>query len=102
MGRPAYFIMEYVDGGSLARKRRGGPLPVRQAAQIVEALARSMGVAHRHGIVHRDLKPANFLLTLDGQPKITDFGLATVSGAQDLPQTGGGSIVGTPAYIAFP
>src|SRR5512140_4043922 len=62
-----YFIMEYVNGGSLARKLSSGPLPVRQAAQIVETLARAMGVAHRHGIVHRDLKPANILLTLDGQ-----------------------------------
>ena len=95
-----YFIMEYVDGGSLARKLSGGPLPVRQAAQIVETLARAMGVAHRHGIVHRDLKPANILLTLDGQPKITDFGLAKISGGHDPRQTSSGSIVGTPAYMA--
>src|SRR5262249_53608585 len=77
----------------------GKPLPVRQAAQIVEQLARAMHAAHQHGILHRDLKPANVLLTKDNVPKITDFGLAKRLG-EDSGRTGTGSILGTPSYIA--
>jgi serine/threonine-protein kinase len=95
-----YFTMEHVNGGSLARKLGSGPLPVRQSAQVVETLAAAMGVAHRHGIVHRDLKPANILLTLDGQPKITDFGLAKINTGQDPGLSRHGAIVGTPSYMA--
>jgi serine/threonine-protein kinase len=95
-----YFLMEYVAGGSLERKLSSGPLPVRQAAQLVETLACAMQVAHEHGIVHRDLKPANILLTLDGQPKITDFGLAKMMSGQDAGPSRAGGIIGTPAYMA--
>jgi serine/threonine-protein kinase len=95
-----YFVMEYVSGGSLARKLGSGPLGVRQAAQMVETLARALSVAHAHGIVHRDLKPANILLTIDGQPKITDFGLAKITSSQDLGQSQSGAIIGTPSYMA--
>jgi serine/threonine-protein kinase len=95
-----YFLMEYVAGGSLERKLSSGPLPLRQAAQLVETLARAMQVAHEHGIVHRDLKPANILLTLDGQPKITDFGLAKMMSGQDAGPSRAGGIIGTPAYMA--
>jgi serine/threonine-protein kinase len=98
-GRP-YFLMEYVGGGSLERKLSSGPLPVRQAAQLVETLARAMQVAHDHGIVHRDLKPGNILLTHDGQPKITDFGLAKMVSSQDAGVSRSGGIIGTPAYMA--
>src|SRR5262249_13162154 len=71
-----YFVLEYVDGGCLQQKLQGAPLPPRQAARLIEALARAIQAAHEQGIIHRDLKPANVLLTRDGQPKITDFGLA--------------------------
>ena len=95
-----YFLMEHVSGGSLERKLTSGPLPWRQAAQLVETLARAMSVAHAHGIVHRDLKPANILLTLDGQPKITDFGLAKIISGQDAGLSKTGGIIGTPSYMA--
>src|SRR5205823_7848173 len=77
----------------------GKPLPPRQAAQIAEQLARAMHYAHELGIVHRDLKPANVLLTREGSPKITDFGLAKrLEG--DASQTRSGTLMGTPSYMA--
>src|SRR5262249_34911537 len=74
-GHP-YCALEFVEGGSLARKLAGKPLPAREAARLVEALARAVQLAHSRNVVHRDLKPSNVLLTADGTPKITDFGLA--------------------------
>ena len=97
-GRP-FFSLEYVAGGSLAAKLNGTPLPARQAAQLVETLARTMQAAHDQGIIHRDLKPANVLLTKDGVPKITDFGLAKQLGSAKG-QTQSGAIMGTPSYMA--
>jgi serine/threonine-protein kinase len=62
-GNLPYFTLEYVAGGSLQAKLREGPLLPRDAAGIVEQLARGMQYAHQHGVVHRDLKPANILLS---------------------------------------
>jgi WD40 repeat protein/predicted Ser/Thr protein kinase len=106
-GHP-YLTLEFVDGGSLAQKLAGAPRSPRQAAELVETLARAIHCAHQHGIVHRDLKPANVLLTADGIPKITDFGLAKCAGPEtgDTPVTPGraltesGAILGTPSYMA--
>jgi WD40 repeat protein/tetratricopeptide (TPR) repeat protein len=118
-GLHPYMALEYVDGGSLARKLHGTPLPARQAAQWVATLARAVHYAHERGIVHRDLTPANVLLAvaqppqgvpLGGPdqggraehylPKLTDFGLAKllVGGGPTLTQTG--STMGTPSYMA--
>jgi hypothetical protein len=88
-----------VDGGSLAAKLGGTPLPAAAAARLVEALARGTHYAHQQGVVHRDLKPANVLLTKDGTPKIADFGLAKqLEGGSGL--TGTNAILGTPSYMA--
>jgi WD40 repeat protein len=114
--RGPYLALEYVDGGSLARRLAGTPLPARQAARLVELLARAVQYAHQRGVVHRDLTPANVLLAsgdahegilLGGhgdaryyQPKVTDFGLAKllIGGGPTL--THSGAVLGTPSYMA--
>jgi hypothetical protein len=104
-GRP-FFALEYVAGGSLAERLAGQPLPPRDAARLVAALAEAMHLAHSHNLVHRDLKPANVLLagavdTPVGrcQPKVTDFGLVRQLDA-DSGQTVEGVVMGTPGYMA--
>ena len=115
-----FFSLEFVDGGSLLQHLdKDTGLPARQAAVLVETLARAMHYAHSRGIVHRDLKPANILLASGGRkppdsaaepggshpplsqctPKITDFGLAKHL-EKDTTQTREGSILGTPSYMA--
>jgi len=97
-GQP-YLVLEYVDGGGLDAKLAGTPIDPYEAAQLLATLAQAMHYAHEHGIVHRDLKPANVLLTSDGIPKITDFGLAKHLHA-DLGHTQTGTIKGTASYMA--
>ncbi len=94
-----FFSLEYVDGGTLGQKIDGKPRPPREAAGTIELLARAMAVAHGRGIMHRDLKPANVLLGTDGQPKITDFGLAKRI-EDDSSQTKSGTLMGTPSYMS--
>jgi WD40 repeat protein len=97
-GHP-YCALEFVEGGSLAGKLGGKPLPAREAAKLVEALARAVQLAHSRNVVHRDLKPANVLLAADGTPKITDFGLARQLDS-DSGATQAGAVMGTPSYMA--
>jgi len=95
----SYLALEYVGGGDLACKTAGVPQPPRDSAQLVEILATALHHAHVRGILHRDLKPANVLLTIDGVPKIADFGLARrIGDTTGLTVTH--AILGTPSYIA--
>ena len=94
-----FFSMAFVDGEDLAQKLRQGPLPQRQAAQLVCEIALAIHYAHQQGIIHRDLKPANILLTRDGQIRVTDFGLAKLQDAEHG-QTVTGDVVGTPGYMS--
>jgi serine/threonine-protein kinase len=95
----AYFSMKYVPGRTLAELVDAGPLPQRQAALYLAAIARAVQHAHDKGILHRDLKPSNVILDETDQPLVTDFGLAKrVEGDPSL--TGTGAILGTPSYMA--
>lgn len=118
-----FISFEYVDGGSLASRLRGTPLPEKQAALLVEIVARAVHAAHQRDIIHRDLKPANILLLISEDPKsdagasgtaqlsedqhsltsvmpkVSDFGLAK-NLQLDSGQTGSGDVMGTPSYMA--
>ena len=96
-GQP-YFSLEYLPGGSLNKQLAGTPQPPQSAAALIVTLARALHHAHERGVVHRDLKPGNILLTTDGTPKITDFGLAKRLDNQSHTVTG--AVLGTPSYMA--
>jgi serine/threonine protein kinase/formylglycine-generating enzyme required for sulfatase activity len=89
-----FLIMEYVDGGSLLDRCREGAIPNDQAIDLVSQLCDGLAKAHDRGIIHRDIKPANILLTKDGIPKLTDFGLAKAE-TSDTSMTMAGSVLGT-------
>jgi serine/threonine-protein kinase len=97
-GRP-FLSLECLEGGSLLRKVAGTAQPEREAARLVETLARAVHYTHQRGILHRDLKPTNVLLTADGTPKVADFGLAKVLDA-DPGLTRSEALLGTPSYMA--
>lgn len=93
-----YFSMGFVEGQSLADRVKDGPLPPREAAEIMKKVAESVAYAHERGVIHRDLKPANVLLDEKGEPRVTDFGLAKqVESDSDLTRTG--DVMGTPSYM---
>lgn len=93
-----FFSMALVEGGSLLKLLARGPLPAKEAADLVRQIAEAIEYAHQQGVVHRDLKPQNILLDKQGRPKITDFGLAKrLDSADGL--TASGDIVGTPGYM---
>jgi formylglycine-generating enzyme required for sulfatase activity len=97
-GHP-YCALEFVEGGSLADRINGKPLPPRESARVIEALARAMQLVHSRNVIHRDLKPANILLSADGMAKISDFGLARQLDS-DSGETQMGAVMGTPSYMA--
>jgi len=94
-----YFSMDYVEGQSLAEMVREHPLPAKQSAAYLKAIAEAIHYAHQKGILHRDLKPSNVLIDRAGHPRITDFGLAKRV-ADDRGLTVSGQLLGTPSYMS--
>src|SRR5215216_2584861 len=97
----AYFVMRYLDAGTLKDKMEAGrPLPINEIDRIFTQLTDALSYAHGRGVVHRDLKPANALIDAQGNLFLTDFGIAKLleSASPRLTQTD--AIMGTPAYIS--
>ncbi len=96
-GQP-YFVMRYMTGGSLSDGIEKGKFSVQDTARIIEKIAKGLAYSHRKGIIHRDLKPDNILFDDNGDPFISDFGVAK------LTESGGGltgsGVIGTPAYMS--
>src|SRR2546430_4645640 len=94
-----YFSMTFVEGGQLEEVVSRRPISIRQAAELIERIARTVHYAHEHGILHRDIKPGNILLDGKGQPHLTDFGLdRLVESESTVTRTLEG--MGTPSYMA--
>lgn len=106
------FVMELVEGFTLAERLARGPIPLNEALEIGRQIAEALEYAHERGIVHRDLKPANIKLTPDDSVKVLDFGLAkalsddfsssdpSTSPTLTADATRAGIILGTAAYMS--
>jgi len=94
-----YLVMDFISGGTL-KDRLHGPVDWRQAVRWLIPMAEALAYAHQRGIVHRDVKPANILFDAEGQPILTDFGIAKVLETDEATLTGTGLGVGTPEYMA--
>lgn len=95
--RVPFVVMQYVKGGSLKQRLKGGPIPAREAAKLLAQVADGVAYAHQEGFVHRDLKPGNILLDDKGRAHVADFGLAVHDSARMLPV---GDRSGTLPYMA--
>ena len=94
-----YFSMKFIEGGQLDEVARRTPKSVRQAAELIAKVARTVHYAHEHGILHRDIKPGNILLDQKGEPHLTDFGLARLVETEST-VTRTLEVLGTPSYMA--
>jgi len=93
-----FFVMDWIEGQSLARLVGSQPLPARRAASYLKTIAEAVHYAHECGILHRDLKPSNVLVDLDDQPHVVDFGLARrLEGNSELTVTG--QVLGSPNFL---
>lgn len=98
-----YLVMQYLAGGSLKEllsPDHPGALDWREAIRLCIPVARALAYAHRQGIVHRDVKPANILLSVQGEPMLSDFGIAKILHTGESALTASGMGIGTPEYMA--
>src|SRR5215831_8192129 len=94
-----YFSMQFIEGGQLDEVVRDTPMSIRRAVELVAKVARTVHFAHEHGILHRDIKPGNILLDEQGEPHLTDFGLARLVETEST-VTRTLEVLGTPSYMA--
>ena len=94
-----YFSMKFIEGGQLDQVIQQRPISVRQAAELIAKVARTVHYAHEHGILHRDIKPGNILLDAKGETHLTDFGLARLVESEST-VTRTLEVLGTPSYMA--
>src|SRR5207248_4700648 len=94
-----YFSMKFIEGGQLDEVVNREPMSIRHAVELMAKVARTVHYAHEHGILHRDIKPGNILLDANGEPHLTDFGLARLVEAEST-VTGTKELLGTPSYMA--
>src|SRR6266404_1254109 len=94
-----YFSMGFIEGDQLDEVVRREPMPVRRAAELIAKVARTVHYAHEHHILHRDIKPGNILLDRQGEPHLTDFGLARLVETEST-ITRTMEVLGTPSYMA--
>lgn len=94
-----YFSMKFIEGGRLDEVVKHKPVSVKQTAELIAKVARTVHYAHEHGILHRDLKPGNILLDAKGEPQLTDFGLARLVESEST-VTHTLEVLGTPSYMS--
>src|SRR5438034_6910281 len=94
-----YFSMKFIEGGQLDEVVKRTPMSIARAVELIAKLARTVHYAHEHGILHRDVKPGNILLDRNGEPHLTDFGLARLVEAEST-ITRTLEVMGTPSYMA--
>src|SRR5438552_6509674 len=94
-----YFSTKFVEGGQLDQIVGRAPQSIRQSAELIAKVARTVHYAHEHGILHRDIKPGNILLDANGEPHLTDFGLARLVESESS-VTHTLEVLGTPSYMA--
>jgi tetratricopeptide (TPR) repeat protein/predicted Ser/Thr protein kinase len=102
-----FIAMQYVEGDTLARRLTEAGLGVKTTLGLVSRIADALDTAHRRGVVHRDLKPQNIIVSPSGEPKLLDFGIATLrrlshdeAGVSTITRLDTGALAGTPAYMA--
>ena len=98
-GAGLYLVMEYLPGGDLTSRLRGG-LHIEALLEVIKDMGRALDFAHSRGIIHRNIKPENILFRDDHTAVLTDFGIAQVVSHDNTPAGRPGTVVGTPQYMS--
>ncbi|MDU0969241.1 MAG: Stk1 family PASTA domain-containing Ser/Thr kinase [Actinomycetaceae bacterium] len=96
-----YIVMEYVEGHTVHELLTDGqPVPINEAIEIITGVLNALEFSHRHGLVHRDIKPGNVMLTMSGEVKVMDFGIARALEDSGASMTQTDAVVGTAQYLS--